>query len=193
MGSMLKEKISCMHHVDARSSIKEKMESYQIINHTTDKLFSLNKSDLTFINPFVYIHLSHVKITLLPLTYINNRTQFYLVKENLKLECIYITHIYIYIIYRVKDRDIERERERMGKGRAPCCDKTKVKRGPWSPEEDLKLISFIQKFGHENWRSLPKQSGKLFCCCFAFILMDHDQSKGSLIALFFLFDSEKVC
>ena len=47
----------------------------------------------------------------------------------------------------------------MGKGRAPCCDKTKVKRGPWSPEEDLKLISFIQKFGHENWRSLPKQSG----------------------------------
>ncbi|KAF2595294.1 hypothetical protein F2Q70_00045709 [Brassica cretica] len=49
----------------------------------------------------------------------------------------------------------------MGKGRAPCCDKTKVKRGPWSPEEDLKLISFIQKFGHENWRSLPKQSGML--------------------------------
>ncbi|KAL1205654.1 Transcription factor MYB63 [Cardamine amara subsp. amara] len=51
----------------------------------------------------------------------------------------------------------------MGKGRAPCCDKTKVKRGPWSPEEDLILISFIQKFGHENWRSLPKQSGLLRC------------------------------
>uniref|UniRef100_A0A1J3DJ70 Myb-related protein Zm1 n=1 Tax=Noccaea caerulescens TaxID=107243 RepID=A0A1J3DJ70_NOCCA len=51
----------------------------------------------------------------------------------------------------------------MGKGRAPCCDKTKVKRGPWSPEEDLKLISFIQQFGHENWRSLPKQSGLLRC------------------------------
>ncbi|CAH8330198.1 unnamed protein product [Eruca vesicaria subsp. sativa] len=51
----------------------------------------------------------------------------------------------------------------MGKGRAPCCDKSKVKRGPWSPEEDLKLISFIQKFGHENWRSLPKQSGLLRC------------------------------
>ncbi|CAN8233713.1 unnamed protein product [Cochlearia groenlandica] len=51
----------------------------------------------------------------------------------------------------------------MGKGRAPCCDKTKVKRGPWSPEEDLKLISFIHKFGHENWRSLPKQSGLLRC------------------------------
>ncbi|CAA7062067.1 unnamed protein product [Microthlaspi erraticum] len=51
----------------------------------------------------------------------------------------------------------------MGKGRAPCCDKSKVKRGPWSPEEDLKLISFIQQFGHENWRSLPRQSGLLRC------------------------------
>ncbi|XVE52801.1 hypothetical protein DITRI_Ditri02bG0153200 [Diplodiscus trichospermus] len=51
----------------------------------------------------------------------------------------------------------------MGKGRAPCCDKDKVKRGPWSPEEDLKLINFIQKHGHENWRALPKQAGLLRC------------------------------
>ncbi|KFK42306.1 hypothetical protein AALP_AA2G238800 [Arabis alpina] len=51
----------------------------------------------------------------------------------------------------------------MGKGRAPCCDKTKVKRGPWSQEEDMKLITFIHKFGHENWRSLPKQAGLLRC------------------------------
>ncbi|KAE9585039.1 hypothetical protein Lal_00017813 [Lupinus albus] len=51
----------------------------------------------------------------------------------------------------------------MGKGRAPCCDKTKVKRGPWSPEEDLKLIAFIHKNGHENWRAVPKQAGLLRC------------------------------
>lgn len=51
----------------------------------------------------------------------------------------------------------------MGKGRAPCCDKDKVKRGPWSPEEDLKLINFIQKHGHENWRALPKQAGLMRC------------------------------
>ncbi|KAL4272966.1 hypothetical protein GQ457_13G000950 [Hibiscus cannabinus] len=51
----------------------------------------------------------------------------------------------------------------MGKGRAPCCDKDKVKRGPWSPQEDLRLISFIQKHGHENWRALPKQAGLLRC------------------------------
>lgn len=67
----------------------------------------------------------------------------------------------------------------MGKGRAPCCDKTKVKRGPWSPEEDMKLISFIHKFGHENWRSLPKQAGMLLLLCVHF-LMNHDQSKKPL-------------
>jgi myb proto-oncogene protein len=48
----------------------------------------------------------------------------------------------------------------MGKGRAPCCDKTQVMRGPWSPAEDLRLITFIQKHGHENWRALPKQAGQ---------------------------------
>ncbi|KAK1551076.1 hypothetical protein Q3G72_029831 [Acer saccharum] len=32
-------------------------------------------------------------------------------------------------------------------GRAPCCDKTKVKRGPWSPEEDSTLIRFIETHG----------------------------------------------
>ncbi|KAL0865203.1 hypothetical protein Bca101_044321 [Brassica carinata] len=49
----------------------------------------------------------------------------------------------------------------MGKGRAPCCDKTKVKRGPWSYDEDLKLISFINKYGHDNWRSLPERAGNV--------------------------------
>ncbi|XP_024959629.1 transcription factor MYB58-like [Cynara cardunculus var. scolymus] len=48
-------------------------------------------------------------------------------------------------------------------GRSPCCDKSKVKKGPWSPAEDVRLISFIQKHGHPNWRSLPKQAGLLRC------------------------------
>ncbi|KAH0707348.1 hypothetical protein KY290_011904 [Solanum tuberosum] len=51
----------------------------------------------------------------------------------------------------------------MGKGRAACCDKSKVKKGAWSCEEDLRLITFIQKHGHQNWRSLPKQAGLLRC------------------------------
>ncbi|CAL5402517.1 unnamed protein product [Camellia sinensis] len=51
----------------------------------------------------------------------------------------------------------------MGRGRAPCCDKSKVKTGPWSPAEDLRLISFIHKNGYSNWRSLPIQAGLSRC------------------------------
>ncbi|WCJ24045.1 myb domain protein 15 [Euphorbia peplus] len=48
-------------------------------------------------------------------------------------------------------------------GRAPCCEKMGLKRGPWTSEEDNILISHIQKHGHSNWRALPKQAGLLRC------------------------------
>ncbi|CAF2128547.1 unnamed protein product [Brassica napus] len=48
-------------------------------------------------------------------------------------------------------------------GRAPCCEKMGLQRGPWTPEEDQILISFIHKHGHSNWRALPKQAGLLRC------------------------------
>ncbi|KAK9672881.1 hypothetical protein RND81_12G131800 [Saponaria officinalis] len=48
-------------------------------------------------------------------------------------------------------------------GRSPCCDKVGLKRGPWTCEEDQILISFIQQYGHSNWRALPKQAGLLRC------------------------------
>ncbi|CAL0303700.1 unnamed protein product [Lupinus luteus] len=51
----------------------------------------------------------------------------------------------------------------MGDGRSTCCDKNQVKRGPWSSEEDLKLITFIQNYGHDNWRALPKKAGLMRC------------------------------
>lgn len=44
--------------------------------------------------------------------------------------------------------------------RAPFYDKNGVKKGAWSPEEDHKLRSYIEKFGHWNWRELPKYAGK---------------------------------
>ncbi|KAE8671067.1 Myb-related protein Myb4 [Hibiscus syriacus] len=48
-------------------------------------------------------------------------------------------------------------------GRAPCCEKMGLKKGPWSPEEDEILINFINLYGHGNWRALPKQAGLLRC------------------------------
>ncbi|CAJ1976430.1 unnamed protein product [Sphenostylis stenocarpa] len=47
--------------------------------------------------------------------------------------------------------------------RAPCCEKMGLKKGPWTPEEDQLLTSYIQKHGHGNWRALPKQAGLLRC------------------------------
>ncbi|KAG1366680.1 transcription factor RAX3-like [Cocos nucifera] len=49
-------------------------------------------------------------------------------------------------------------------GRAPCCDKETVKKGPWSPEEDAKLKSYIQQHGTVgNWIALPQQIGLKRC------------------------------
>ena len=46
-------------------------------------------------------------------------------------------------------------------GRAPCCDKANVKKGPWSPEEDAKLKTYIEKNGTGgNWIALPQKIGK---------------------------------
>ncbi|KAI0500645.1 hypothetical protein KFK09_018861 [Dendrobium nobile] len=47
----------------------------------------------------------------------------------------------------------------MGRGRAPCCEKVGLNRGAWTPEEDMRLMAYIRKFGHGNWRALPKQAG----------------------------------
>lgn len=45
-------------------------------------------------------------------------------------------------------------------GRAPCCDKANVKKGPWSPEEDTTLKSYIETNGTGgNWIALPQKIG----------------------------------
>ncbi|KAG7557522.1 SANT/Myb domain [Arabidopsis suecica] len=48
-------------------------------------------------------------------------------------------------------------------GRQPCCDKLMVKKGPWTAEEDKKLINFILNNGHCCWRALPKLAGLRRC------------------------------
>ncbi|KAJ9550710.1 hypothetical protein OSB04_014755 [Centaurea solstitialis] len=49
-------------------------------------------------------------------------------------------------------------------GRAPCCDKANVKKGPWSPEEDAKLKDYIERYGTGgNWIALPQKIGIKRC------------------------------
>ncbi|XP_062208559.1 transcription factor MYB86-like [Phragmites australis] len=44
-----------------------------------------------------------------------------------------------------------------------CCNKQKVRRGLWSPEEDEKLIKYITTHGHGCWSSVPRQAGLQRC------------------------------
>ena len=48
-------------------------------------------------------------------------------------------------------------------GRQPCCDKLGVKKGPWTAEEDKKLINFIFTNGQCCWRAVPKLAGLRRC------------------------------
>ncbi|TXG73054.1 hypothetical protein EZV62_001633 [Acer yangbiense] len=45
----------------------------------------------------------------------------------------------------------------------PCCSKVGLKRGPWTPEEDELLSTYIKKEGEGRWRTLPKRAGLLRC------------------------------
>ncbi|KAF9623700.1 hypothetical protein IFM89_003845 [Coptis chinensis] len=48
-------------------------------------------------------------------------------------------------------------------GRSPCCDKVGLKKGPWTPEEDQKLLAHIEEHGHGSWRALPTKAGLQRC------------------------------
>ncbi|KAL2898560.1 Transcription factor MYB16 [Bienertia sinuspersici] len=48
-------------------------------------------------------------------------------------------------------------------GRSPCCEKLGLKKGPWTPEEDQKLLAYIDEHGHGNWRALPTKAGLQRC------------------------------
>ncbi|KDP39527.1 hypothetical protein JCGZ_02547 [Jatropha curcas] len=48
-------------------------------------------------------------------------------------------------------------------GKSPSEDENGLKKGPWTPEEDKKLIEFIQENGHGSWRALPKLAGLNRC------------------------------
>ncbi|KAG6482315.1 transcription factor MYB106-like [Zingiber officinale] len=48
-------------------------------------------------------------------------------------------------------------------GRSPCCEKVGLKKGPWTPEEDQKLLAYVEKHGHGSWRALPAKAGLQRC------------------------------
>ncbi|GAY46386.1 hypothetical protein CUMW_096630 [Citrus unshiu] len=48
-------------------------------------------------------------------------------------------------------------------GRPPCCDKSNVKRGLWTPEEDAKLLAHVANHGTGNWTLVPKKAGLNRC------------------------------
>ncbi|XP_058775374.1 transcription factor MYB106-like [Vicia villosa] len=48
--------------------------------------------------------------------------------------------------------------------RRPCCENiVELKKGPWTPNEDKKLIAYITQNGYENWHSLPARAGLQRC------------------------------
>ncbi|KAL3688827.1 hypothetical protein R1sor_015136 [Riccia sorocarpa] len=48
--------------------------------------------------------------------------------------------------------------------RHACCEKKqKLKKGLWSPDEDQKLVRYIQAYGHGCWSAVPKNAGLARC------------------------------
>ncbi|GKV22363.1 hypothetical protein SLEP1_g32243 [Rubroshorea leprosula] len=47
--------------------------------------------------------------------------------------------------------------------RPACCEKEGQKKGPWTAEEDQKLVAYIQQHGHGSWRALPEKAGLQRC------------------------------
>nr|QAX87835.1 MYB5 [Freesia x kewensis] len=45
----------------------------------------------------------------------------------------------------------------------PCCSKVGLKRGPWTPEEDEILSSYVAREGEGRWRTLPKRAKLMRC------------------------------
>ncbi|CAA7395338.1 unnamed protein product [Spirodela intermedia] len=48
-------------------------------------------------------------------------------------------------------------------GRPPCCDKSNVRRGLWTAEEDKKIVAYVSTHGAGNWASVPKKAGLKRC------------------------------
>lgn len=51
-------------------------------------------------------------------------------------------------------------------GRKPCCDEVGLRKGPWTADEDGKLVDFLRTRGASGgwcWRDVPKLAGLKRC------------------------------
>ncbi|KAL6543701.1 hypothetical protein OROGR_010198 [Orobanche gracilis] len=48
-------------------------------------------------------------------------------------------------------------------GRSNIHEKMELKKGPWTREEDQKLLAYIEEHGHGSWRALPARAGLQRC------------------------------
>ena len=72
-------------------------------------------------------------------------------------------------------------------GRPPCCDKIGVKKGPWTPEEDIMLVTYIQENGPGNWRSVPTNTG------YYSTLLEGKNTRSSFLLPVFCFCGISLC
>ncbi|CAN0914867.1 Transcription factor MYB102 [Linum grandiflorum] len=47
--------------------------------------------------------------------------------------------------------------------RTPYVDRNGLRKGTWTPEEDMKLAAYIFMYGCNNWRRLPEEAGLARC------------------------------
>ncbi|KAE8656279.1 Myb-related protein Myb4 [Hibiscus syriacus] len=55
-----------------------------------------------------------------------------------------------------------KEKLKVDDGRS-ASDENGLKKGPWTPQEDQKLLQYIERHGHGSWRALPKLAGLNRC------------------------------
>lgn len=76
--------------------------------------------------------------------------------------CYYLRGPYTHTLThtrRERESNQNKKSKKEAMGRPPCCDKVGIKKGPWTPEEDIILVSYIQEHGPGNWRSVPTNTG----------------------------------
>jgi hypothetical protein len=45
--------------------------------------------------------------------------------------------------------------------RSQCCETVLgLKKGSWTPEEDQKLLAYIEEHDHGSWQTLPPKAGR---------------------------------